>query len=304
MALSIAIAGVHEQGLYIADTLTAAGHRCTLVTIDRALAEKNRASGWIDYRTQAEKRGLPLHHTTTYALKSPDDHAWFAAQGFDAMVFGGWQRLVPGEVLSTLRFGCIGQHGSAEFLPRGRGRSPLNWSVIEGRQRLVWHLFQVTPGIDDGPILDWMDVDILPWDDCETLYLKIGIVVKQMLVRTLAALEAGTLTPQPQIGPATHYGKRTPEDGRIDWSWPLLRIHNLIRAVTKPYPGAFADGPDGRVVLWRAQPFDTRLAYPHALPGMVVEVFEDGRHLVNTVDGLLLVTEWEGTPPPLRACYQ
>ena len=73
------------------------------------------------------------------------------------MILGGWQRLVPDKILKTLKYGGLGQHGSSEFLPKFRGRSPLNWSIIMGKRRLIWNLFVMTSGIDDGDIVDFIE---------------------------------------------------------------------------------------------------------------------------------------------------
>ena|SRR5712675_1902055 len=68
---------------------------------------------------------------------------------------------------------------------------------------------------------------------------------------------AGVRRPQAH-DQASYFGRRTPADGRIDWSWPALRIHNLVRAVTRPYPGAFTELAGRRLLVWSARPVDPR----------------------------------------------
>jgi methionyl-tRNA formyltransferase len=298
-SLKIALCGIHQQGLDIAEFLASAGHPVScLVTIDEDRAERNNASGWISYRNFSERSGIPLYEASTYALKHEGDCDFFKRESFDVIVLGGWQRLLPETVLGTLNFGAIGQHGSSEHLPRGRGRSPLNWSVIEGRERLVWNLFLIQPGVDDGPILDKEIFQINAWDNAQTLYYKVGIVVKHMLARTLDHIQAGTLTPINQSGEPTYYGSRKPEDGLIDWSSPLTDIYNLIRAVSRPYPGAFSTFFGSSLTIWNAQPFDAFLSvHGPRKPGEVVEVFDEMTFVVACVDGLLLVTDVDGYSP-------
>jgi methionyl-tRNA formyltransferase len=288
----VALCGIQQQGLAIADYLIANGVRISyLVTIANDVAIKNRGSGWVSYEDFARQRNIPIYYASTYGLKSDEDVAFFNKHKFDILILGGWQRLLPPPVLDSLKYGALGQHGSSEFLPRGRGRSPLNWSIIKGRKRLVWHLFIVTPGIDDGDIVDYMIFDINEWDTCETLYYKVSVSVKKMLLRTIPKLLSGEILRLKQIGDPSYYPKRTPDDGLIDWNDSVFGVYNLIRAVTRPYPGAFTFDNHARIMIWKAQPWDTHLAYFGAAPGEIVEVFSLSHFVVNCCDGLLLVTE-------------
>ena len=300
----IVLCGVHEQGLDIARHLM--DHDLAIaqfVTLDQPTADRAHASGWIDYTSAAHALAIPVYHAKTYSLKHPDDLAFFNAQQFDIMIFGGWQRLVPANVLASLTKACIGQHGSPEFLPRGRGRSPINWSIIQGRDRIIWQLFEVTPGIDDGPILDFASFDINPWDDCRSVYYKVAVVMKRMLVRTIPRMLDGSVIRRPQTGLASYYEKRTPADGLIDWLSPVESVHNLVRAVTRPYPGAFTYLGERRVNIWKAVPWDRQILYPDARPGEVVEVFESSDHVVNGVDGTLLISDFDGPAPKVGDLY-
>lgn len=293
-ARRIALCGVHVTSEPFVRGLLRHGIRIDrIVTIDEAKGAANKVSGWFDYRKIADEFGIPIHYAERYDLKSEADRRFFAEQRFDLIVQGGWQRLFPEDVLATLSIGAIGLHGSADFLPRGRGRSPMNWSLIEGRRRFMLHLFLIKGGVDDGDVIDIEDFDINEFDDIETLYMKLAIVNLRMHVRVLPALMEGRVTPRPQVGTPSYYPKRTEADGRIDWdNWDVFRIHDFIRAQTRPYPGAFGT-LDGRLLrIWRAQPFDTRITYPEHGYGEVVERFGD-RLLVNCLGGLLLVTDWE-----------
>jgi methionyl-tRNA formyltransferase/peptidoglycan/xylan/chitin deacetylase (PgdA/CDA1 family) len=291
----IALCGVQQQGLDIADHLLSHGVPIShLVTIPLSLAEKNKAAGWVSYESFGAERALPIHFAASYGLSSASDLEFFRHQAFDLLLLGGWQRLIPDEILRTLRIGGVGQHGSSEYLPRGRGRSPLNWSLIQDRQRLVWNLFMLTPAVDSGAIVDTQVFEINDWDDCRTLYYKVAVSVKHMLARTVPRLMAGGADPRPQVGEPTFYAQRAPEDGLIDWRRMSVReIYNLVRAVTRPYPGAFTRDAHGRVVhIWRAQRWDAALPfYASADYGEVVERFAGGDFVVHCVDGLLLVTD-------------
>jgi len=300
----VVLCGIQEQGIEIALYLKSKGISISyIVTISESLAQKNKASGWVSYESFSKEHGIPLYYAKSYSFNSEEDQLFFAKNGFNLMILGGWQRLIGASVISTLKYGCIGQHGSSEFLPKGRGRSPLNWSLIMGRKRLVWNLFLITPGIDDGDIIDYMIFEINEWDDCKTMYYKVAVAVKQMLARTIPRVLRNEIESLKQIGEPSYYLKRMPEDGKIDWSKSVFEIYNLIRAVTHPYPGAFAQVGNEKVMIWKAQPWDTHISYYGASNGEIVEVFNGGDYVVNCCDGLLLITLSDDKDLKVGKCY-
>jgi methionyl-tRNA formyltransferase len=293
-AKRIVMCGCAEVGANLIASLIEAGvHFSHFVVLTPEQGRKYEVSGYADLRPLAERHGVPIYVPKSYALTDEADVAFFRNGHFDLLVQGGWQRLFPPAVLDTLAIGAVGVHGSADFLPKGRGRSPLNWSLIEGRTRFLLHLFLIRSGVDDGDVFAIEDFDITPFDDIETLYLKVAVSTRRLLLRHLVDLLAEDVEFRPQIGGPSYYAKRTPDDGRIDWeSMDVQQIYNFVRAQTRPYPGAFGT-LDGRALrIWKARPFDTRLDYPSAGYGTVVERF-GRRLLVNCRGGLLLVEDYE-----------
>jgi len=211
------------------------------------------------------------------------------------LILGGWQRLIPDNILSTLKIGGIGVHGSSEMLPKGRGRSPVNWSLIEGKNRYVLQLFLMTPGIDDGDILDFQTFDINKWDTCRTVYYKISVVQKRKLLELIPKIIKNEFKRIPQTGEPTFYPKRTPDDGLINWNQTSEKLYDFIRAITKPYPGAFSYLDNKKIKIWKAQPFDNKITYDQNKVGQIVEIFSSGDFVVNCYTGSLLVTEYDGT---------
>jgi methionyl-tRNA formyltransferase len=247
-----------------------------------------------------EGRALPYSVVKQYSLNSPEDRNAMLALELDALLVMGWQRLIPAWFLERLSIGAFGMHGSSKPLPHGRGRSPMNWSLIQNKECFYTHLFRYRPGVDDGEIAAVQVFDITPFDTCLTLHYKNTLSMIGLLERSLPALLEGTakLTPQPTEG-ATYYPKRAEEDGLIYWTDTTIEIYNLVRAVTRPFPGAFSfldNQAEKKVRIWRAIPFDTRLDWPNAVPGQVVAVFGEGAFVVRTGDSSLLVQESEGAP--------
>jgi methionyl-tRNA formyltransferase len=289
--------GNHVAGVPIVRGLLDAGHRFSYFVCQPAeQADRAGVAGHHDYSALAAEHGVPVHFAERFDLTGESDLALFREQRFDVLVQGGWQRLFPQPILETLRIGAIGVHGSADPLPKGRGRSPLNWSLIEGRRRFVMQLFLITSGVDEGDVFDTETFDITPFDDIETLYFKYGIVLREMHLRSLPRLLSGTADFRPQVGEPSEYPKRTPADARIDWeAMDVWQIYDFVRAQTRPYPGAFGeiDGQTHRI--WRCRVFDTRISYPDAAYGACVERFGE-RLLVNCRGGLLLIDESDVEP--------
>lgn len=263
------------------------------VTIDENIAAKNKVSGYACFKELANSYNIPIYICKSYNLTHPEDISFFESQKFDLLLQGGWQRLFPDSILNTLSIGAIGIHGSSALLPKGRGRSPINWSLIEGKTRFIIHYFLIKPGIDDGDIFHYDSFDINEWDDCKTLYYKNSIVTAKVMLEWIPRLLSKNFILIPQKGEPSYYPKRTREDGIIVWSNSMMEIYNFIRALTNPYPGAYSYYNDQEIIIWRAQPFDTRIIYRDKVEGEIVEVFDDGNFVVYCNDGLLLVTEYK-----------
>ena len=269
-----------------------------VITLNAASAERNQVAFFrgVDIAAYCGAAAIPCHEVRSYGLSDPVDQAFFESERFDLLCVLGWERLIPEAVLGTLgKFAC-GMHGSAFGLPRGRGRSPMNWSIITGQSRFITSLFRYTPGMDDGDILGSRVFEVNEHDTIETLHQKNRVAMLQVLTECLPKIASGEIvfTPQPD-GEPSYYPKRIPEDGLIDWSAPTRAIHRLVRAVAPPYPGAFAHLDGRRIDILAAQPFDGALFGAHVAAGTIVDVsVASGRFVVKTIDGSLLVTQFDG----------
>lgn len=299
----LVMVGCAETGFHVIKELLESGFKFDyFVTITKEKALQTNASGYVDFSDLAKEYQIPVYFCETYSLKAEKDLQFFKEHQFDLLIQGGWQRLFPDEVLKTLSVGAIGVHGSAEFLPKGRGRSPLNWSLIENKKRFIMHYFFIKPGIDDGDIFHYEMFDINEWDDIKTLYYKNSIVTINVLKEFIPKILNRTIEIFPQSGEPSYYPKRQKEDGRIDWGKTVLEIYNLIRAVTKPYPGAFTYLEGKEIVIWKAQPFDTRLDKIEYFPGQITHKFTNGDFVIKCSDGLMLVTDYQSEVSVSKNC--
>jgi methionyl-tRNA formyltransferase len=289
----IVLCGIQEQGKEIIRFLYDNNIKVThIVTISKEVSINNKSNDtWVSYEDISKELNIPIYYAKSYSLKHSDDETYFNDNNFDILLLGGWQRLIPQQILDTIKICAIGQHGSPEFLPSGRGRSPLNWSLILGSKRLVWNIFKLEYGVDDGDIIDYQMFQINDSDTCNTLYYKVSVSVKHMLLRSIPKLLDGSLEQIKQIGKPTYFEKRTPSDGLINWGVPITDTYNLIRGITHPYPGAFTSSGKEKIMIWKSQIWDEFLDfYKDSEYGEVVEIFGND-FVVKCYGGLMLITE-------------
>lgn len=205
----------------------------------------------------------------------------------------GWQRLIPKSVLDRFAYGIYGFHGNAGYLPFGRGRSPLNWSIILGDTRFNLNLFCYDEKADSPNVFATEMFSITPQDDIRTAQYKNMICSKNLIKKLLAAYKEGNISVRTDSKDFdSWYNKRTAADGKIDFHGRTREIYNLIRGVAAPFPGAFAYVGEEKVTVWEAQPFDEMIDFSAYAPGEVIDVF-DGHPIVRTVDGSLLIKKYE-----------
>ncbi len=293
---NIVVIGCLEETL---DTLSffyhLGGSVDAVVTLPEKVTLDAGSTNWADLKPFAREHNLPLHMGTSYSMDNPEDFKLIRKLDPVIMPVVGWQRLVPDSIISLAPMGCVGFHGSANFLPWGRGRSPINWSIIEGRNRFILHMIQLAPGVDDGDIIGFEVYDIQPEDTCRSVYYKTSMTQARLLRRFLPLILKGICPHSPQAGEPFYYPKRTSGDGLIDWKAPAEQVNRLVRAVTFPYPGAFTYLNGKRVNIWESRNFGDNLLTADAKPGEVV--FVSSNHLreavVQTGKGALLVTSYE-----------
>jgi len=163
-----------------------------------------------------------------------------------------YRRVLPKEMLAVPQLGAYNMHGS--LLPKFRGRAPVNWAVLKGETKTGATLHVMTERADRGPIVDQEEVPIGPDDTALEVQRRVTEAAVRVLDRRLDELEAGTAKATPQDeSRASRFGRRRPEDGRIDWSRPAKEVHDLVRAVTHPYPGAFTDLFGSTTFVWRTR---------------------------------------------------
>ncbi len=234
---------------------------------------------------------------------APESLAWGKALKPDIVFSFYYRQLLKKPWLELAPMGAFNLHGS--LLPKFRGRACVNWALIEGATETGVTLHEMVERADAGAIVGQERVAIGENDTARDVFDKLVPAARQLLTRVVPLLRDGKATRTPQVEKdATTFGGRKPEDGRIEWGWPAHRIHNWVRALTRPYPGAFTFSGGKKLLIWKGRAAAEKA---YAVPGQVLEPRAEGVP-VATGEGLYLVQEvqWEGGPvvPAAQALAQ
>ena len=207
-----------------------------------------------------------------------------------------YRQMLGPALLATARRGALNLHGS--LLPKYRGRVPVNWAILHGETRTGVTLHYMAAKPDAGDIVAQRAVPIGPDDTAGIVFGRLVDAAEALLDDILPALVAGTAPRLPNdLSQGSYFGGRKPEDGRIDWSLPGAALHNLVRALAPPYPGAFTEVGGKRVRVLKTR----RLAgvAPPVAPGLFAH---DGALYLRAGDGeVLAVLEADCDGSPLSA---
>lgn len=183
------------------------------------------------------------HGLRVVTPESPNNAAWLAygARAAPDFVFSFYYRhLLDAAWLTLPRRGALNLHGS--LLPRYRGRAPVHWAIVHGETATGASLHYMLAKPDAGDLVDQQAVPILENDTALEVSLKVAEAAQTLLARSLPALIAGTAPSRPlDLAAGSYFGRRRPEDGRIDWRRGAKAVHDLVRAVAPPFPGAFTE---------------------------------------------------------------
>ena len=234
--MKFAWVGFHTEGLAALDALLAAGAPIAAVlTLTPELAAKR--SGGVDYSALCAKYNVPLHYIT--GINEPAAYEILKDIAPDVIFVIGWHQIVRQPVMGLPRLGLVGAHAS--FLPHNRGSAPINWAILRGEQESGNTLMWLADGVDEGDIIDQRAFPITPYDTCNTLYAQVGATNRDMLLALLPKLLAGERPGRKQPhGGEPILRRRRPADGRITWDSPAKLVYDFVRALTRPYPGAFS----------------------------------------------------------------
>lgn len=247
-----------------------------------------RHSDIVDLAPHARSVGAEL--LTVARTNDPATLDAVRAAAPDFVFVVGWSQLVGPDFLAIAPNGSIGYHPAP--LPRLRGRAAIPWTILLDEPISASSLFWIGAGTDDGDLLAQQYFHVARDETAQGLYDKHMAALGGMLRDLLPRLVAGERPSLPQDDRyATWATRRTAADGAIDWNRDAASIDRLVRAVGRPYPGAFTQAGARRLTVWA-----TRLVggggLHHALPGQIISR-ADGVLLVQTGGGLIELIDWE-----------
>jgi UDP-4-amino-4-deoxy-L-arabinose formyltransferase/UDP-glucuronic acid dehydrogenase (UDP-4-keto-hexauronic acid decarboxylating) len=186
-----------------------------------------------------------------------------------------YRKLVSAKILEIPSRGCYNLHGS--LLPRLRGRSPTNWAILLGEKKTGVTLHEMVVKADAGVIVGQKEVEIAEDDDARAVLMKQVEATRALLAEVYPLLVQGrapTIVQDESL--VTKFRGRRPEDGEIDWQQSAESIHNLVRAVAYPWPGAFSTLRGQKCMVWRTRRYRGPLPASMPKPGTAMGATELG----------------------------
>jgi len=274
----------HDVGVRCLSVLLARGVRVRLVATHKDDSNENI---WFE----SVERLARAHDIEVSTTTDPNDEDFVAKlSGISPdFIFSFYYRyMLSPAVLATAMRGAYNMHGS--LLPKYRGRVPINWAVLRGEKSTGATLHEMVEKPDAGRIVDQMAIPILPDDRAIDVFRKVTVAAELVLDRALPKLIDGTAEFATQdLSKGGYFRGRKTDDGRIDWSKGAREIHDLVRAVAPPYPGAFTMLGNARLRVLRSRVLG--VAGGDAAPTLQAE----GEYLVARCadGGMLRIIDWD-----------
>ena len=244
-------------------------------------------SDYVDLHALCITHGIAT--VDTEDINAPETLAEIAALAPDYIFTLGWSQLFGVDLLKIPARFVLGSHPSP--LPQGRGRAPVPWTILQGHTRSAVTIFRMDAGVDAGAILCQRWFDVPPRAYAMDVYNLVAANLRDgyaELYRAFARGEAVAEKPQ-DLTRATHRAKRTADDGHLDFTQPAARLDALVRAVSRPYPGAYSYFDGRKVEIWQAS-LDNVPPYT-GVPGQILAK-RQGRLLVQAADAPLWLSEF------------
>lgn len=283
-ALKIGFAGTPEFAARHLAALLQAGHQIKAVYTqpDRPAGRGKQAQA-SPVKTLALANGLPVFQPDS--LKSKQAQNTLADLDLDVLVVVAYGLILPAEILSIPRFGCINVHAS--LLPRWRGAAPIERAILAGDRESGVCIMQMDAGLDTGDILLCKRTPVSEEDNSESLTERLLALGQEALLEVLIQIQQGTLHPQKQDDSlSTYAAKLDKADSRIDWDKPAAVIHRQINALFPRAP-AFSQYDNQRIRFIQARVLDETAC---KTPGSILQVDKQGLK-VCCADKCLLVTK-------------
>jgi methionyl-tRNA formyltransferase len=266
-----------EVGVRCVGELLSQGIGIPLLFTHADAADENQWFGSV--RKFAEAHGLRVE--TPADPNTPEWIAAGAAAKPDFLFSFYYRHMLSPAWLKIARRGALNMHGS--LLPKYRGRAPVHWAILKGETETGASLHYMVEKPDAGALVDQQSVAIAENDTALDVSRNVAEAAALVLRRSLPALVAGTAAAMPlDLGKGSYFGRRAPEDGRIDWRCAARAVHDLVRAVAPPFPGAFTEVNGCRLAILETRVDAQAARYAARAPCLYAA---DGVWYADCVDG-------------------
>lgn len=231
------------------------------------LSESSFNSDHCDLSPVAESYEIPVHYVKN--INSSETLNWIKDKEPDIIFCFGWSRLLKNEILNLAPRGVVGFHPA--LLPQNRGRHPIIWALALGLSETGSTFFFMDEGADSGDILSQKKITILPEDNAGSIYQKVTDMALGQIEKFIPMLKVGKFQRIKQNHSKSNYWrKRGIEDGKIDWRMNAETLHNLVRALSKPYVGAHFSYKGKTFKVWKSSVVKEKFAL-NIEPGKILQ---------------------------------
>jgi methionyl-tRNA formyltransferase len=265
VGLKLVFLGTPEFAVPALEAIAEAGHQIEAVFTqpDRPKG-RGQALAASPVKQTAVRLGLPVFQPER--VRRAEVVEQLAGIKPDAMIVVGYGQIIPQSIIDIPPLGIINVHAS--LLPKYRGAAPIQWAIATGETVTGVTTMRIDAGLDTGDMLLEWETAIGPEENALELGARLATAGAALLIETLSALAAGSLTPRPQNNAqATYAPILKKEDGRIDWTWPAQKIFNRARGFL-PWPGAYTTFRGQLFHIWRCRPAQSD-APPARRPGQI-----------------------------------
>ncbi len=288
--MKLVFMGTPDFAVSALEAILAAGHQVAAVVTQ---PDKPKGRGKEVQMTPVKRCALSHGIPVFQPMKIREPEAVEQLRGYKAELFvvAAFGQILPGEILTMPKYGCVNIHAS--LLPKYRGAGPIQWAIINGEKITGVTIMQMEKGLDTGDMLFKTEVEIAPEETADTLHDKLAAAGAELIVEALPKIEAGEVTPVKQRDEDSSYAKMlTKAMGKIDWSMEAGKLDCLIRGLIS-WPGASTVFRGKTLKIWNEEPVeetDLCRETKEAAPGTVVLVEKDAFY-VQTGKGVLKVKE-------------
>jgi len=229
----------------------------------------------------------------TQNTNSTNTVEWVKSLKPDYIFCFGWSKILKVEILQICEKGVIGFHPAK--LPNNRGKHPLIWALILGLKETASTFFLMDKGVDSGDIISQKNIKIYDNDDAQSLYNKVIDAAKIQILELLPLLKDESYKRIKQdLRKSNIWRKRSFQDGQIDCRMNALEIHNLVRGLSRPYPGAHFDFQGEKFIVWRTELLDYK-NQENIEPGKVISI--NNGIVIKCGDSFIKLVEIDPSPP-------